>query len=189
MVIVQEIIIVWHKNERSGENSGARTDSVFKRLIEKAPLKSHECLYDRVRLYQKDKKLYTPAEYYSLMGCGASRHGKREYEPPVLLSQLKVKNISIEECKTGLEVIFSYDRQINGDPPRRGHNRDFNNTASKYYGKDILNETAFVLKNGQKGQIMYNWRAADCDTGQWWYEQAAVNIALVSFEGFILILD
>lgn len=156
MIIIQEIIVIWHKNERGGENSKARTESVFKRPIEKSTLKSHECLYDAISLFQKNKKLYTSSDYYKLLGFKTPLHNKREYEPSVLISQLKVKNVSFEESEKGLEVSFSYDRQINGDPPRQGHNKDFNNTASKFYGKDILNETAFVLKEGQKGQIMYN---------------------------------
>ncbi len=41
-----------------------------------------------------------------------------------------------------------------------------------------------MLKEGQKGQIMYNGRFSDYDTGQWWYEQTAVNIAVVSFEKY-----
>lgn len=184
MIIIQEITVVWNKNERGGENSRARKNYIFKMPIEKIPSKSDQCLYDKHRLYQRDKKFYTPSEYYKLLGQKIRFYGKREYEPPVLISQLKVKNVSLDESEGGVEVSFSYDPQINGSPSRKGHNKDYDNTHSRFYGKDILNETAFVLKEGQKGQIMYNGRFSDYDTGQWWYEQTAVNIAVVSFEKY-----
>lgn len=185
MLVVQEIVTVWNKSERGGENAEARSRFLYAAPIERKPCASDECIFNHIRFYQKDGRFYAPDEYDKLMGFGGTgRLLKRAYEQPVKLSQLKVKNVSFTENKNGIEVGFSYDPQINGRPARKGHNKDFNNTESRLYGKDILNETAFVLKEGQKGQIIYNGRFSDYDTGQWWYEQTAVNVANVSFENF-----
>lgn len=184
MLVVQQIVTVWYKSERGGECAEARSKFSYTAPIEGKPCVSDECIFDYKRFYQKDRRFYTPDEYDKLMGFGVRQLPKRTYEPPVKLSQLKGRNVSFTQTENGVEVGFSYDPQINGKPCRRGHNKDFNNTASRFYGKDVLNETAFVLKDGQKGQIMYNGRFSDYDTGQWWYEQTAVNIANIPFEDF-----
>lgn len=184
MLVVQQIVTVWYKSERGGECAEARSKFSYTAPIEGKPCVSDECFFDYKRFYQKGGKFYTPIEYDELMGYGGVMSLKRAYEPPVKLSQLKGRNVSFTQTENGVEVGFSYDPQINGKPYRRGHNKDFNNTASRFYGKDMLNETAFVLKEGQKGRIIYNGRFSDYDTGQWWYEQTAVNIANISFEKF-----
>ena len=184
MLVVQQIVTVWYKSERGGECAEARSKFPYTALIEGKPSVSDECLFDYIRFYQRGSKFYTAAEYDELMGYGGRMSFKRAYEPPVKLSQLKGRNISFNQTENGVETGFCYDPQINGKPCRRGHNKDYNNTESSFYGKDILNETAFVLREGQKGRIMYNGRFSDYDTGQWWYEQTAVNIANVSFEDY-----
>lgn len=182
MLIVQEIVTVWHKTERSGECADARSRFSYAAPIEKNPDSSDECVYDYRRFYQVGKKFHTPNEYDRLLGYGTRLLPKRAYESPKKFSELKVKNISFNESENGIETVFSYDPQISGQPFRRGHNKDYNNADSRFYGKDILNEIAFVLKDGQKGRIMYNGRFSDYDTGQWWYEQTVVNIANFPFE-------
>ena len=185
MLAVQKTTVEWHKSDKGGEAAQVRNRFIFAAPIEHFPLAADECVYDHCCFYQKGETLYTSQEYDRVMGFDSTRcFPKRTYEPPVKISQLKVKNISFTETEEGFEIGFCYDPQINGKPPRLGHNRDYNNTESRFYGKDILNETAFVLKEGQKGRIMYNGRFTDIDTGQWWYEQTAVNIANIPFEAF-----
>lgn len=185
MLVVQQIVTVWHKSERGGECAEARSRFPYTAPIEGKPCVSDECLFDYIRFYQRGSKFYTAAKYNELMGYGGGLPFKRAYELPIKqLSQLKGRNVSFTQTENGVEVDFSYDPQINGKPVRNGHNKDYNNTESRFYGKDILNETAFVLKEGQKGRIMYNGRFTDIDTGQWWYEQTAVNIANIPFEDF-----
>ena len=185
MLAVQETTAVWYKSDKGGEAAQARNSFIFAASIEHKPLFTDQCVYGYRCFYQKGVKLYTSEEYDELMGfIKAKILPKRTYEPPVKLSQLKVKNLTFTQTEKGIEISFSYDPQINGKPVRSGHNKDFNNTESRFYRKDILNETAFVLKEGQKGRIMYNGRFTDIDTGQWWYEQTAVNIANIPFEAF-----
>lgn len=184
MLVVQEIVSVWHKSERGGENSEARSRFPYTANIERKPGVDDECVFDHVRFYQSKNKFYTLDEYERHMGFNTRLTTQRAYEPPVKLSQLKVRNVSFSVTENGIEAVFSYDPQLNGRPCRKGHNKDYNNISSGFYGKDILNETAFLLKDGQKGRIMYNGRFSDYDTGQWWYEQTAVNIANISYEKF-----
>lgn len=185
MLAVQKTTVVWHKSDKGGEGAQVRNSFVFAAPIERIPLAADECVYGYRCFYQKGIRLYTSEEYDELMGFTRARtFPQRTYEPPAKLSQLKVKNLTFTPTEEGFEIGFSYDPQINGKPPRLGHNKDYHNTESRFYGKDILNETAVVLKEGQKGRIMYNGRFTDIDTGQWWYEQTAVNIANIPFEAF-----
>ncbi len=185
MLAVQETVIVWHKSDKGGDSAKARSRFVFSMPIENKPVVTDECVYGYQRFYQKGVNFYTSEEYDELMGFTSTKIlPKRTYEPPVKLPQLKVKNLTFTQTEKDIEIGFSYDPQINGKHARFGHNKDYSNTESRFYGKDILNETAFVLKEGQKGRIMYNGRFTDIDTGQWWYEQTAVNIANIPFEDF-----
>lgn len=182
MLIIQEIVTVWHKSERGGEFSDARSKFTYACELEEKPDLSDECVYDYRRFYQVGKKFHTSAEYDSLLGYGIRILPKRAYKSPNKLSELEVRNVCFNETENGIETVFFYDPRKNGQPFRRGHNKDYNNSDSRFYGQDILNETAFILKDCQKGRIMYNGRFSDYDTGQWWYEQTAVNIANMPFE-------
>lgn len=179
MLVIQKITLVWHKEERGGKFAEARSRFNFALPINRTPGKTDECLLDEHRLYQHVNKFYTLQEYDKLLGFEWSARVRREYSPPVRLSELKVKNVTFTEVDSGIRVNFSYDPQLNGAPPRRGHNKDFNDTNSPFFGEDILNETAFALALGQMGRIAYNGRFSDCDNGHWWYEQTVVNIANV----------
>lgn len=51
-------------------------------------------------------------------------------------------------------------------PFRRGGNEDVNDPASEFYKQfNTLNETAFVLSDGQSGEIRFNYRSLDIHTG------------------------
>ncbi|MBN1910332.1 MAG: hypothetical protein JW818_11375 [Pirellulales bacterium] len=45
-------------------------------------------------------------------------------------------------------------------------------------GNEILEVDAFVLEPEQWGQLVYNGRFVDMDTGNWWYEHTVFNIGL-----------
>ena len=53
-------------------------------------------------------------------------------------------------------------------------------TASRFPsdppGREILEVDAFALDPSQWGQLTYNGRFVDIDTGNWWYKQSVFNI-------------
>ena len=58
---------------------------------------------------------------------------------------------------------------------RRGHNEAYNKPHSPFTHQDKLNVTAFRLKDGDYGRIIYNNRYIDGDTGKWIYARHVYN--------------
>lgn len=84
----------------------------------------------------------------------------------------KLENIDIpcvtikEEMESCYRVIWS--DQEHGMPRRRGGNEDLYINGSKLVGQpNRLNETAFVLQEGQSGVLKYNYRYTSYH-GQWY---------------------
>ncbi len=48
-------------------------------------------------------------------------------------------------------------------PIRNGHNEEYYDVNSQFYGKDIRNETAFLLHRGEAGKLQFNYRVAFYD--------------------------
>lgn len=48
-------------------------------------------------------------------------------------------------------------------PIRNGHNEEYHDLNSQFYGKDIRNETAFLLHHGEAGKLQFNYRVAFYD--------------------------
>lgn len=186
MLIIQETALTWFKPERGGKPAEVRNKFRWTFPIERVPDKSDECVLDERRLYQQEGKFLTLSEYNKLMGFSPSR-GKSEQ--PVKIADLRVKNVDFTVIDEGkIRVDFSMNPQNhNGAPHRHGHNKDFNNPDSTLCGKDVLNETAFTLAEGQTGQIAYNARFSDWDSGEWWYEQTVINIANSPFRANIFL--
>lgn len=109
---------------------------------------------------------------------------KNQYQSYASVDALNLTNLSVC-CKKGqYAVTFFYDRQRSGMPFRRGHNKDFRNPDSRFYGMDVLNETAFVLAEDQYGRIIWNERNTDYDTGTWYYQLHIYNLFHLSVRNF-----
>lgn len=186
MLIIQETLLTWFKPERGGKPAEVRNKFKWTFPIERIPDKSDECVLDERRLYQQEGKFLTLSEFNKAMGFPPPRV---KSEPPVKIADLRVKNVEFTTIDGGaIRVDFSMNPQNhNGAPHRHGHNKDFNNPDSPLCGKDVLNETAFTLAEGQTGQIAYNARFSDWDSGEWWYEQTVINIANAPFRANIFL--
>ncbi|MBD5112274.1 MAG: hypothetical protein HDT42_07055 [Ruminococcaceae bacterium] len=176
MLIIQTTTLTWFKSERGGKPAEVRNKFKWTFPIGRIPDKSDECVLDERRLYQQNGKILTISEFNKAMGFPPPRV---KSEPPVKIADLHVKNVEFTVIDSvAIRVDFSFDPQNhNGAPHRHGHNKDFNNPDSPLCGKDVLNETAFTLSEGQMGQIAYNARFSDWDNGEWWYEQTVINVA------------
>ena len=92
------------------------------------------------------------------------------------IEQLHLINVAISQNEYGYEFSFRGDNSI---PYMRGHNKDYYNIQSRYYGKDCLNEIAFTLKQKQYGRIIWNTRSIEFDTGDWYYNIHIYNFYVV----------
>ncbi|WP_303149259.1 hypothetical protein [uncultured Cloacibacillus sp.] len=92
------------------------------------------------------------------------------------LADIDVTGLTAERSGCCCEVGFFYDAGRCGMPFRRGSNKDYNNPKSQLYRKNVLNERAFVLSDGQYGRIIWNERLSDADTGEWFYRLHIYNL-------------
>lgn len=102
------------------------------------------------------------------------------------LSRLQLPCLTITEESDNAYGIKWYDSD-EGMPRRRGGNEDLYRKGAKLAGKpNTLNETAFVLQEGQAGVLKYNYRYSYYD-GQWYkcYFVYVVNTARLCRETFI----
>lgn len=102
------------------------------------------------------------------------------------LSKLQLPCLTITEEYDNVYRIKWYDSG-EGMPRRRGGNEDLYRKGAKLAGKaNTLNETAFVLREGQAGVLKYNYRYTYYD-GQWYkcYYVYVVNTARLCRETFI----
>lgn len=95
--------------------------------------------------------------------------------------KLDLVNTAFYPQPDGLAVRFYWDERRSGMPCRRGHNEGFGSPASRFCGRDCLNETAFLLMPGQYGRVLWNERRAAEDG--WYYQLHLYNLYLVSESG------
>ena len=98
------------------------------------------------------------------------------------IEDLNLTNLSVRPAPEGYSISFFYDEHRSGMPYRRGRNQDFQNPNAPLYCKDCLNETAFTLRPGQYGRIIWNERRTDYDNGTWYYQLHILNLLHVSPE-------
>lgn len=203
MLFLQEICLQWDKEERgvNGENVRRRFPHAY--LMEKLPSKNedgifvhHLCFYqeqesilDAIQYEQHCSKKYFQT-YFVQWGWEPERISqevqkriawikKFQYACYNTVNAPRIQNLSICEKENKYELSYEHDR---GVPIRRGHNKDYQNINSPFYGKDILNETAFVLLPGQYGSVIWNERKTDYDTGAWYYQLHIYNLYYASGE-------
>ncbi|MCI9540504.1 MAG: hypothetical protein HFG39_05485 [Lachnospiraceae bacterium] len=199
MLLVQDIVLEWGKRERGVEGERIRRRFPLAYLLEEKQGVG-EVLVNRVDFCQKGKEIIDSQkgicqfleEYLPQLGftkkqiqeeiqkriCWIRKHRLQEYGS---IEEINLANLFVSGKKEAIEIGFFYDEQRSGRPVRKGHNRDFWDPCSPLYGKDILNEKAFVLKQNQYGRIIWNERRTDYDTGEWYYQLHIYN--------FIYLLD
>ena len=166
MLLIQDIALSWNKNERSSIYAKKRTEFSTAYPLDKLPDSiCGDILVHRLKFLQKGT-IFQTLQINSIyrFQCYSSAQ------------ELNLANLSVQPEVDGYKVTFFYDERRSGRPVRRGHNKDYNNKDSSLYRHDILNETAFFLKPGQYGQLLWNERKIDYDTGEWYYQLHVVNL-------------
>lgn len=151
--IIQHIHTIWTKASRGGD--GARQRNRIPRCL----LLPLECFGAPCSLHLAE---YSEDSSF----CPTESVGKASS-----LSELGIRDLAMELNGDRLIVYFLRDAQNAATASRRS--RD---TSSS----DIDRILAFSLENDAWGQIRYNGRYVDFDTGNWWYEQSTYNIGLFS---------
>ncbi len=201
MLLIQEIVLSWDKNQRGAECAKARRHFLPAYPLEKN-LPSEEVILQHLHFDQRGGSLIDIARENWLNlekslpqpGCPYGRAHREQMRRIAQIRKHRVQlyhsvedvnltNLSIKPCRKGFEISFYYDQCRSGKPFRRGHNKDYNNKDSLLYRQDCLNETAFVLAPDQYGRILWNDRITVGETGEWYYRLHIYNILSVTDEG------
>ncbi|MDE7479290.1 MAG: hypothetical protein K2M91_15375 [Lachnospiraceae bacterium] len=187
MLLIQEINLIWDKKERGVKGDNARGQFPLAYPLEEKRFKDQVAV-QRLDFFQEgttfmdDVQRTQSSMEVHLQQFGYTQEKVRyeiwdrirwmkrfQYQSYADVDALNLANLSIHYKDDKYDVTFRYDERRSGAPFRRGHNKDFQNPDSPFYGKDNLNETAFVLACNQYGRIIWNERKLDCDDGTWYY--------------------
>ena len=166
MLLIQDICLSWGKNERSSACARMRAEFPMVYTLDNLPNMFHgDVIVHRLNFWQRGSMFET-----SHMGDAY------RFQFYSSVQDLNLTNLSIRLDSEDYEVTFFYDEHRSGQPIRRGHNKDYHVIDSLLYCHDILNETAFTLKRGQYGRIIWNERETNYDTGEWYYQLHISNL-------------
>lgn len=160
MLVFQEIQLTWDKKERAAKSANARNQFCMAYPLPKMDI------YDNVMLHR---------QYFWQRGDQFINdvYPRKNIYCYSCIEKLHLTKISISQKEKEYEFCFHGDCTT---PYIRGHNKDYHNIQSRYYGKDCLNEVAFTLKQNQYGRIIWNQRYTEFfDTGEWYYKLHIYN--------------
>lgn len=197
MLLIQTITLAWHKEERGAAGAQARARFPLAYELPELDLRYNVLLHN-LSFTQRGEKIVDDVEearqtlpaVFCKLGLTEPEIERRvaqriwqqrKYEKQTYqaAAELNLANLALECCGDNLAVAFGYDERRSGRPMRRGRNKDYHNQQSFWYGRDCLNEEAFLLEPGQYGRILWNERLTDYDTGIWYYQLHIYNILLV----------
>ncbi len=165
MLLIQDICLSWGKKERNSACAKKRTEFPVAYSLDKMPNIFHgDVLVNRLNFRQSGTVFQT------------SNGTANCFQSYPSVKDLNLTNLYIQSDTYSCMVVFFYDERRSGQPVRRGHNKDYDNADSLLYCHNILNETAFFLKHGQYGRVIWNERKIDWDTGKWYYQLHALNL-------------
>ncbi len=165
MLLIQDICLSWGKKERNSACAKKRTEFSVAYSLDTMPNVFHgEVLVNRLNFRQSGTVFQ--------ISNGAANC----FQSYPSVKDLNLTNLYFHSDTYSCTVVFFYDERRSGKPVRRGHNKDYDNAASLLYRHDVLNETAFSLKQGQYGRVIWNERKTDWDTGEWYYQLHALNL-------------
>ena len=200
MLLIQEIDLTWHKNERGGQYAQARRQFPRAYPLDSLPAQAGAAVHQLSFYQNRDSFIEASQDTQQslepfLLRIGFTREqALREIQRRLSLikrnrlrlfpciEDLNLTNLSVRPALEGYSISFFYDEHRSGMPYRRGRNQDFQNQSSPLYCKDCLNETAFTLRPGQYGRIIWNERRTDYDNGTWYYQLHILNLFHVSPE-------
>lgn len=186
MLFIQSISIGYYKNMRFPQYANNRERINFLPIVPNPlkfkgdkPLKEDmlncEVLVQYEGFWQYPAKIHHTHTLYRQFGEEIFTEGSRDLSKN---THNLIENIRLKKEDDAYRVRFCDEGYYTFVCPtrRRGHNESFNEKSSPFSFQDRLNETAFVLKDGDYGRIVYNNRYVHPDTGIWCYERGVYNI-------------
>ena len=188
MLLIQKITLQWHKTERDAKYATIRKAFPLAYPLIPMPEQNHEMILHHTSYFQNGTKIqnaleltYMQAQQLQATNMDFSAKDiqnfivrqqkwiqKHTYQYYEHLHDINCKNIHITKDRDAYTITFC-EQHCDGMPIYRGHNKDFQNIHSPFYGKNLLNEVAFSLQENQYGRILYQKRFTDVDTGNWYY--------------------
>lgn len=197
MLAIQKIKMYWEKECRTPAASCRREQYYLPAVLDLDIELNRNGIFLNERNYiQKPDAVYTCEEYQKEFGNrmvnavsqseGEMQERKRKHLLHIQEEEQKNKGVFYESVsdiaipsirilqESNTYRIIWYSLDVNGrcKPVRHGRNEEFYTKGSPYAGKNICNETAFVLCPDESGEISFNYRCVGYD-GQH-YEQYTV---------------
>ena len=193
MLLIQEIDLTRNKNERGGQYAQARRQFLQAYPLDELPAQAGAAVH-HLSFYQNGETFLDASQdirqsleqFLPRIGF-TQEQTQREIQQRLsfirrnrlrlfpCIEDLNLTNLSIQPASVGYSISFFYDEHRSGMPYRRGRNQDFQNPSAPLYFKDCLNETAFILRPGQYGRVIWNERRTDYDNGTWYYQLHVCN--------------
>lgn len=163
MLYVQYINLLWNKDSRNSIGDKIRSDMALSYDINIKfnfnNFKSNDIFINTINFRQHNNKI--------MLVCSE----RCDFYKSV--KDLSLPCIYLYKNNDEYIVKYKYDRK-SGMPFRRGHNEDYNNKDSLFFGIDVINEKAFILGYGNYGRIIYNGRFVSEDSS-WYYNLNIIN--------------
>lgn len=165
MLAIQKITITYRKSDRYPE-CAAKRETFMQPLALPSEINGAGDYLESLQSYCQDKDIYPPDEYYKALFVGKyDKDCKNRKSYPKLISCRYTDDFHtncVDVNKDGNDYIINwntlYKSGCDYHPVRNGHNKDFNNKDSTFFGMDLVNETAFILEKGESGVMNFNFR-------------------------------
>lgn len=187
MLAIQIIRITWTKEHRNPEASVQRRQ-VFRphSLSEQADLHGSGVFLNTISYLQMQNEILTSAAYKRKFTRYFDENAQHRYLLNIAKAEqahsgmwfacpeeLHFPCVNIRQEGSAFRILWHHDDTYSGKHPiQTGHNEEFHDSHSPFCGKNLRNETAFLLQNGESGRIQYNYRVTTYE-GQH-YEQYCI---------------
>lgn len=187
MLAVQMIQITWTKEHRNPEASVQRRQFLRPHpLSEQADLHGSGIFLNRLDYLQSQGEILTSAAYKRKFTRYSDENAQHRYLLNISKAEqahsgmwfarpeeLQLPCVNIRQEGSAFRIFWHQDTTYSGKRPiRTGHNEEFYDSHSPFCGKNLCNETAFILQNGESGRMQYNYRVTTYE-GQY-YEQYCI---------------
>ncbi len=186
MLFIQKIEIKYNKSLKFPNFAVQRESMNFLPIAEKPKefrdgyMKPYEPDYNnfldcevflQTELFQQyPDRIQNTASFYRQFGVEIFTEGSRSYEEK--RHQL-IEYLRIFKGENSYKLMFCDESYY---PLKRyGHNEAYNEMHSPMIHSDRLYESAFCLKDGEYGRIIFNNRYVEHDTGKWFYTRTVYN--------------
>lgn len=123
------------------------------------------------KLFQYPDRFHSSMSYCRQFGEEIFTEGSRSFDKN--FHEL-IEFIRIFKEENGYKIMFCDDSSYYS-VKRQGHNESYNDIHSPMSYTNRLYETAFFLKDGEYGRIIFNNRFVEHDTGKWVYIRTVYN--------------